>query len=334
MKRATARGATLRDVARESGVSIASASRVINGIDVVGDELRDRVLKTALRLNYIPHSGARSLVTKRTNTIAVLLPDIFGEFFSELIRGIDVCARTRGFHILVSGSHGEPDEAAIATRAIVGRVDGLLIMSPSVETFDLANIVPKNLPIVTLSSRSGGYGYGSISVDNFAGAAMATQHLFDQGCRDVVHISGPEGNYEAQERIRGYQSVVERNGGKPRIYVGDFSEKLGFEAVKAMQAENAIPDGIFGANDMLAIGAMMGLREAAISVPEQVKIIGFDDIPVSRLTAPSLSSIRVGIYELGYRGLELLSDALQAADEITQKNIQITPELIIRDSSL
>jgi len=323
-------GATLKDIAREANVSIASASRAVNGLDNVADDVKQRVLAIAKRLRYVPHGGARALVMSRTNTIGVLLPDIYGEFFAEIIRGIDVAARARGLHLLVSGSHGTPDEALSIMHAMGGRVDGLLVMSPFVDSHDLAAVLPANLPVVTIASRIGA-DQGSISIDNFGGGVTAAAHLREQRCLRLAHISGPSHNFEAQERQRGFLSTFDDEA--PPVFEGDFTEESGYRGAKALLAGNERPDGIFAANDMMAVGCLLALREAGLKVPEDVAVIGFDDIPIARFTSPPLTTLRVGIFDLGRRGLEMLVAALEAGEQTAREGIIIAPELVMRDSS-
>jgi len=331
------RRATLNDVAKEAEVSIASASRAINGLDNVAEGVRTRVLEAAAKLKYIPHGGARSLALAKTNTIGLLLPDIYGEFFSEIIRGVDVAARARGLHLLVSGSHGDIKEAVAAILAMSGRVDGLLVMSPFVDSQDLGAVLPVSLPLVTIASRIGQSGYGAITVDNYAGGRLAVEHLVAQGCTRLAHISGPESNFEAQERKRGFEDAVKTAGAKVAhavVHEGDFTEESGFRCIKDMLSAGApTPDGIFVGNDMMAVGALFALKENGVSVPDDMAIVGFDDVPIARFAQPSLSTLRVGVYELGRRGLDLLADALADPDAEPAESIVISPELVIRESS-
>jgi LacI family transcriptional regulator len=321
-------GTTLIDIAREANVSIASASRAINGLDNVADDVKARVLEIAKRLRYVPHGGARSLVMSRTHTIGVLLPDIYGEFFAEIIRGMDVAARSRGLHLLVSGSHGNPDEALSIMRAMGGRVDGLLVMSPFVESHDLATALPLNLPVVTIASQIGA-GQGGISVDNFGGGVTAAQHLREQGCLRPALISGPAHNFEARERQRGFLSICP---GAP-LFEGDFTEESGYRGAKLLLAQDEHPDAIFAANDMMAVGCLLALREAGLKVPEDIAVIGFDDIPIARFTSPPLTTLRVGVFDLGRRGMEMLVAALEAGENMSTEGIIIAPELVMRDST-
>lgn len=329
------KSATLKDVAREAAVSIASASRAINGLENVAEEVRARVLAAADRLRYIPHGGARSLATKRTNTIGVLLPDIYGEFFSEIIRGIDIAARSRGLHILVSGSHGDFNEAIAMMRAMAGRVDGILVMSPFVDAEKIANTLPPNMPIVSISGKLSKNLNSSISIDNYGGAVRATRHLFEIGCKNIAHICGPLNNLEAQERKRGYLQVCkEINQFEPIIFEGDFTENIGESAIEFLFNQKIIPDGIFAANDMMAIGALMALKARNIKIPDDVAIIGFDDIPITKFTSPSLSTIKVGVFEIGQRGLNHLLQSIENGNLPSKESIVIFPDLVVRTSSM
>ncbi len=329
------KGSTLMDVARAADVSIASASRAINGLDNVTAEVRARVLEAATKLRYVPHWGARSLAMNRTNTIGLLLPDIYGEFFSEIIRGVDVAARARGLHLLVSGSHGDLNEAVAAVRAMGGRVDGLLIMSPFVDSQDLAAVLPLNLPLVTIASRIGAANHSAITVDNYEGGIMATRHLLDMGRRRIVHLSGPVQNFEAQERRRGYAEALAgaMPGAPVRVHEGDFTEESGYAGVQAFLAEGYLPDGIFAGNDMMAVGALLALKEAGHGVPDDVAVVGFDDIPIARFTSPPLSTLRVGVYEMGRQGLEMLVAAFDETNAGGPRSVVISPELVVRGSS-
>ena len=323
------------DVARAADVSIASASRAINGLDNVTAEVRARVLEAATRLRYVPHWGARSLAMNRTYTIGLLLPDIYGEFFSEVIRGVDVAAKARGLHLLVSGSHGDMKATVAAVRAMGGRVDGLLIMSPFTGSEDLAAVLPLNLPMVTMASLIGAMNHAAITVDNYEGALTAMRHLAEVGCRRIAHITGPLHNVEALERQRGYLDAMAAHlpGVAPRIHAGDFTEESGYAGVQAFLARGDLPDGIFAANDMMAMGALLALKDAGHRVPEDVAVIGFDDIPITRFTSPQLSTLQVGVCEMGRLGLEMLAAILDEPQTGEPRRVVITPKLVVRGSS-
>jgi LacI family transcriptional regulator len=197
---------TIKDVARVAGVSVATVSRALNGADNVLPGTRQRILDAARELRFTPSGAARSLITRRTDTIGALLPDLYGEYFSELIRGIDQAARARGLHLLVSSSHGDADEAAAALRAMNGRVDGLLVMSPHADADFLQHNLPVGLPAVLINTGAELPGHARFVVDNYGGALAMTRHLVAAGRKRIAFIGGPAGNQEAQERLRGYRA--------------------------------------------------------------------------------------------------------------------------------
>ncbi|MHB8528605.1 MAG: LacI family DNA-binding transcriptional regulator [Caulobacteraceae bacterium] len=320
---------TIRDVAREAGVSVASASRSLNGMDNVTSATRERVLGAARALRYFPHTAARALSTRRTDTIGVMLPDLHGEFFSEIIRGADLAARARGLHLLVSTSHGDAVEAAAAMRSMRGRVDGLLLMSPHVDERLLADNLADDLPTVLINTPIEGRALVSLSVDNHAGAVAVVEHLAAGG-RSVAHIAGPSNNSESQERRRGYRDAL--GGVEGLVLEGDFTEESGHRAGIGLAALAERPAAVFAANDMMAIGCLLALAENGVRVPDDIALAGFDDIPVARLIRPSLTTVRTNIADLSRRALERLAAAIEGdgAEEFPEI---VQPQLVVRESS-
>ncbi len=307
-------GVTIKDVAQAANVSVASVSRVLNGHQTVTEETRTHILAIMKQLRYMPHIGARSLSTNLTNTVGVLLPDLYGEFFSEMIRGIDGAARRRGLHILVASLHGGADEAAAALGSMRGRVDGLLVMSPHVDANLLADNLPERLPVVLLNSGAGGAAYSSISIDNYSAAHAMVGHLAGCGHRRIAFITGPAENFEAQERLRGYRAALAEflPGRREIVFQGDFSEQSGTDVGVALAKKKQRPDALFAANDMMAIGAQIALQQAGIRVPADIALAGFDDIPVARYVSPALTTVRVPIAELGAQALQRLTELVAA----------------------
>jgi LacI family transcriptional regulator len=328
---------TIKDVAKAAKVSVASVSRALNGSSSVTEETRQLVLETARALRYVPHSGARSLSTSRTNTIGVVLPDLHGEFFSELIRGIDLAARRRGLHLLVSSSHGDAAEAGAALRAMSGRVDGLIVMSPHVDAGFLAANLPDTLPIVLLNTHDAGHQCSSLAIDNYGGASAMVQHLVEMGHHRIVMITGPANNFESEERLRGFRETVARlvPGHDPNelaVLHGDFSEESGYRAGHQLQALKRLPDAVFAANDMMAIGCLFALNEAGLRVPRDIALAGFDDIPTARFVTPPLTTVRVRIAEMGSRALETLAFQVENPDGTKRSNQVLQTELVVRRS--
>ncbi len=323
---------TIKDVAREAGVSVASVSRALNGHGGVTEETGQRVREVAARLRYLPHAAARSLITRRSHAVGVLLPDMHGEFFSELIRGMDLAARANGLHLLVSSSHDGSAGAAAALRAMQGRVDGMVILAPPLDARFLHANLPHGLPTVLLNSPLSSHEHSVLNFDNHAGAFAMTRHLIGAGHRRVAFIAGPPGNFDAQERDRGYREAMARFApGTPlQILPGDFSEASGYRAVQALLAREQRPDAIFAANDMTAVGCLMGLREAGLSVPGDMALAGFDDIPIARYLSPPLSTVRVNIAAMGRNALELLVAELAGAPSQTRSVHTLGCEVVVR----
>ena len=322
---------TIRDVAARAGVSIATVSRVFNATGPVREETARRVLDAATTLKYVPHVGARSLSTRRTGTVGVLLPDLHGEFFSEVIRGIDNAARRQGYHLLVSGSHSDWNEMSAVLSATRGRVDGILVMSPDRDSDALQAHLPPGLPAV-LMNCPGGTG-PSISIDNMGGSAAMVRHLISLGHRRIAFICGPERNSDAWERLRGYRSEMTREGVyDPGLEIsGDFTEEGGRESARDALTLDPRPTAIFAANDSMAIGALSALYETGLEVPVDMAVVGFDDVPIGRYVAPPLTTVGVDIAALGKRALELLLEILAGGGTTTQRET-IPTRLVIRES--
>jgi LacI family transcriptional regulator len=327
--------ATIKDVAREANVSIATVSRVFNDSGPVSEATRLRIREVAARLRYSPHGVARSLITAKTSTIGVLLPDLYGEFFSEVIRGMDQAAQPAGYHLLVSSSHDAKDEIESALRAMRGRVDGLVVMSPHLDAPSLVANVPPTHPIVLLNCAVTGDGYDALTIENQRGAHAMVQHLLGLGHRAIAIITGADGNYDAAERLEGYRRAMREAGiavpGEWEI-PGDFTEASGFRAIATLLAMPDRPSAVFAANDAMAIGALSALRDASVSVPDEIAVVGFDDIPLARYMSPPLSSVHVDIAALGTRAVETLVHAIDRKNEHSRRHQRLPTTLVIRRS--
>ena len=308
---------------------MASASRSLNGLANVTESTRRRVLGAAQQLRYVPHTGARTLSTRRTDTIGVMLPDLHGEFFSEIIRGADLAARERGLHLLVSTSHGDSAEAAAAMRAMRGRVDGLLLMSPHVDASLLADNLADDLPTVLINTRVQDGSRASFCVDNHAGAVAVVRHLAAAAGGQVAHIAGPGENFESRERLRGYLDAL---GGVGLVLQGDFTEESGHRAGMQLVDMAQRPAAVFAANDAMAIGCLLALHERGLDVPRDMAVAGFDDIPVARLIRPSLTTVQINIADLSRRALKRLVAVIDG-DDTQDVPETVHPRLVVRESS-
>lgn len=323
--------ATIRDVARAADVSVASVSRVLNGHDNVRPELRERVHAAATKLGYVPHAGARSLSLARSNAIGVVLPELHGEFFSELLRGMDREASARGLQLLLSNMHADPARGVEALRTMRGRVDGMVVMAPHIDPDQLFAHLPTGVPVVLVNCAPHHQPRPELRLDNIAGARAMVDHLVSTGRRRILHLAGPVGNIDAEERMDGYRAGIAAAGLEPLIERGTFLEESGVSVAEKMVREGIDVDAVFAANDMMAIGVLMGLRRAGVAVPDRVAVAGFDDIPLARLISPTLTTLRIDIAELGERAIARLTDQIGGADD---RSIELrAPTLIVRETT-
>lgn len=324
--------ATIRDVAARASVSVASVSRAFNGHGNVHPETRARVMAAAKALGYVPHAGARSLSLAKTQAIGVVLPDLYGEFFSELVRGMDREATPRGYHLLLSNMHADAALAAQAMRSMRGRVDGLIVMAPQLGRELLDEALPGGIPAVLINAPDG-MGRPALRIDNRAGIEAIVAHLAAAGRRAPVHVAGPAGNIDADERRAAFADALARHlpGAVPRTIDGDFREEAGAAAVAELRARGEPFDAIVAANDMMALGALQALREGGVDVPGAVAVTGFDDVPLARYL--SLTTVRVHLVDLGARAVTRLVERLGGGGADDQETERVTPELVVRATS-
>jgi LacI family transcriptional regulator len=326
---------TIRDVAREAGVSVATVSRVINDSGPVSDAARARILEIAGRLRYAPNEAARTLISSRTSTLGVILPDLHGEFFSEVIRGLDQAAKASGYHLLVSGSHNDCAETQAALRAMRGRVDGLVVMAPDADTAGVAAGIPHGVPVVLLNCPTVDGRADSIEIDNYGGAYAMVQHLAGTTCRRVAVIAGTSNNRDAAERLRGYREALRDLDIEQKAeweLGGNFTEASGYEAARRFLALRRRPEALFASNDSMAIGALSALHEAGLRVPDDVAVGGFDDIPMARYTNPPLTSVRVPMGTLGAQAVNLLVLAVGTEGRHVGRRETLPTALVVRAS--
>jgi LacI family transcriptional regulator len=320
--------ATIRDVARQAGVSTATVSRHYNRSGPVGDEARRRIEAAARDLRYVPHGAARSLITSRTQTFGALLPDIYGEFFSEVLRGLDGAAQRAGYHLLVSSSHHDRQGVERALRDMRGRVDGLVVMAPDLDADLLRDNLPADLRVVLAGCLADGY--PAVTIANYDGARQAMTHLMHGGHRRIAFVTGPAGNHDADERLRAYGDAVRAHGldaDAALVVSGDFSDTSGYRAGQHLATMANRPTAVFAANDAMAVAALGAFREAGLSVPGDVAVVGFDDIPMARYVTPPLTTVRTPIARLATCAVDVLLN-----DAVPPMRMALSTELVVRAS--
>lgn len=324
---------TIRDVAEQANVSVATVSRVLNESDSVREETEEQVLDAVDALDYLPNETARNLRTQKTRTVGVLLPNMHGEFFAQVTRGLDQRAREDGHHVLVSNSHTDETEAESVIQSLLGRVEGLIILWPRLDIEFLETLVPDDLPIVLLSTSVDTTRFRTLSFDNRAGAYAAVEHLAEHGYERVAILTGGPANFDAQERLAGYRHAVADLDlvADPALEIeGDFTQEAGRAAVDRLRDLSAPPTALFASNDSMALGVLRGMHEAGLRVPEDLALIGFDDIPTARYAAPSLTTIRAPTLELGRRAVDTLLEASAASGSPAHQTLET--RLVRRES--
>ena len=322
---------TIRDVARLAGFSVASVSRVLNESGKVNPATRESVLNAVRELGYSPNLAARSLSTARSHAIGVVLPDMHGEFFSELVRGMDRAASERGYLLLLSNIHADPLMADHALAAMRGRVDGVILMAPQLPEIDRESALPQGLPVVLVNSP-GNRGHHALRIDNAGGVAAMVQHLLETGRRTIVPFGGARQNFDAFERQQAYRDAMAQLAPDlpVRVLEGTFDDASGAALTRRLIDEGLPVDAILAGNDMMALGALTTLRDAGVAVPDRVAVAGFDDVPLAHYL--DLSTISVDIVGLGMRAVEVLL-ATMAGDTAPPRTELSKTRLVLRGTT-
>ncbi|GAB6152788.1 ribose operon transcriptional repressor RbsR [Desulfosporosinus burensis] len=327
--------ATIRDVARLAGLSVATVSRVINKTDSVNPETAGQVLKAIEQLQYEPNAVARGLAGKKMGIIALILPDILNPFFPALARGVEDVAHKKGLTVILGNSDDLGLKESSYIKVLKKKyVDGFIFASNTIREEDVEALRNERIPIVLLDRGLNTASCAVIRSNNRQGAKIAVQHLIEQGCQRIAHIYGPQEFITARERMLGYEEVAGRlNGYSPSLMVsGNFDIDSGRKAVEQLLARHPDLDGIFAGNDLMAVGALKALHERGIQVPEQVKVCGFDGIGLTEITEPELTTVAQPVYEMGRLAARILLDEIESGVR-KNKLIELDVTLIPRKST-
>ncbi|MFP7721658.1 LacI family DNA-binding transcriptional regulator [Lysobacter sp. A3-1-A15] len=299
---------TIKDVARAADVSVATVSRALNGSGNVAVAVRERVCAAAQALRYTPHPAARSLSSRRTRTLGVVLPELEDGFLSELLRGINEATREQGLHLLVSSHLPDARAQSDALRAMRGRVDGVLLMAPAADAAAACTDGLADTPTVAINTSVPGEGVAALCTDNRAGAMAMVRHLVGRGHRRIAFIAGPDGHFDADGRLRGYREglAIHAPGVAHQVVAGDFSEAAGSRAGRLLLASPDRPHAVFAANDLMALGCLSAFLQAGLRVPGDIALAGFGDMPAARYVDPALTTVQVAPGDLGRRAVSRL----------------------------
>ncbi|WP_119674849.1 LacI family DNA-binding transcriptional regulator [Deinococcus sp. RM] len=296
------RNVTIRDIAREAGVSISTVSRALNGQVPVAPDKRQRVLDATRRLGYEPNAAAQGLVRGRTMTVGVLTQDIASPFYSEVSRGIDAGLAGSGYQPIFVNGHWEiQDEAAAITALTRRQVDAVIVLGGRLDARQLRDLHAR-VPLVVVGRQVPGLDDACLSVDNVQGAFLATTHLLQLGHRRIAHVAGIPSQRDAVDRLEGYRLALAEAGvpfDPALVFEGNFNEASGIQAVEHWLGRAAHFSAVFAANDQMAYGVGLGLYRRGMRVPEDVSLVGFDDLPASQFTLPPLTTVHHPAREMG-----------------------------------
>ncbi|WBB66223.1 LacI family DNA-binding transcriptional regulator [Micromonospora sp. WMMD812] len=333
----TAQRPTLEEVARRAGVSRATVSRVVNGSTTVAEPIREAVNRAVAELGYVPNLAARSLVTQRTDSVALVMPEAATRVFSDdqvfpgIIRGVsqELEAADKQLVLMLAGS---PAGHARVERYTTGRhVDGVLFASLHGADPLPGTLARLGIPVVCSGRPLGDVPVPYVDVDHVGGVTAAVRHLLDNGRRRIATIAGPQDMVAGIERLTGYREAMAEAGLPERLATGDFTRESGAAAMRQLLAEHPDLDAVFAASDLMAHAALRTLREAGRRVPEDVAVIGFDDIETAAYTEPPLTTVRQPIQEIGRQMTRQLLRL--AAGETIEPAVMLPTELILRDSA-
>jgi LacI family transcriptional regulator len=327
--------ATIKDIAREAGVAPSVVSRALNNKYGVKEATKKLIQTIAREMDYYPNTAARSLVTRKTGTIGIMMADISEPYYSQIIKGMEYASSRTGYTLLFSNSYESVERNRVLQKMIFAeRVDGLVIVGSNIQEKNFVlTLLEQEIPFVLIERNFSDPRVNCIWVDNTQGAYLATKYLIEKGHRKIAHIAGNLYFQVALDRIEGYKKALREAGigfSEELVTSGNFVSRDAYEAMKEQLRHNCTA--VFAASDTMAYGALKAIAEAGLSVPKDIAVIGFDDLEFSALTNPPLTTIRQPRYEMGKQSLEILIANLQGERNETAK-VCLMPELVARRST-
>lgn len=323
---------TIDEVARRAGVSISTVSRVLNGLDRVHPQTRQRVLELVHELRYQPSALARGLAIQQTQTLGFVIPTLSDPFYFEIVRGVEEAAASQRHNLLVVSQLSHRDDRRYLQLFDQRRVDSMVLVGITIPPEELARLVAQGFPVAFLQQDVGD-GVYTFLVDNYGGARALAEHLLRRGYRRIAYITGSDYTSDNAERLRGLKDALAAHGlSLPESYVtqGDYYRESGYRAMVQLLEKSPSPEAVFAANDQMAIDAMLALRDRGLRVPEDIAVVGFDDIPLAGYVTPPLTTVRQPAYELGYRAACAVLGALH--EPVAPARVVLPTQLVIRQS--
>lgn len=329
---------TIKDIAKKGGVSYSTVSRALNNRLVVNEKTRREIQKLAEEMGYKPNGLARGLVTQKTDTLGLVIPDITNPFFPEVARGVEEEAAKYGYSVFLCNTDWDVKKEQRYLQALLSkRVDGIILASASEDSDYVIELVRGGLPLILVSRVMKQVDTNYVAIDNVKGAYLATDHLLNLGHRGIAYIGGPENLEFSRARYEGYLLALASKGieiNSRYIRHGKFKKEEGYRNTCELLKDPASrPTAIFAANDILALGIIQAARELGIQVPGELSVVGFDDIPYASYGEVRLTTVAQPKYAMGEMAAKLLLDEIQSGKKPQKKHIVLQPELVIRNSS-
>ncbi|CAH8190846.1 substrate-binding domain-containing protein [Vibrio aestuarianus] len=328
--------ATMKDIARLAGVSTSTVSHVINKSRFVSEDIAERVNKAAQDLNYAPSALARSLKMNRTRTIGMLVTTSTNPFFGEVVKGVERSCYHKGYNLILCNTEGDNERMKASINTLLQkRVDGLLLMCSTLEgeRIEVFDRYP-DIPVVVMDWGPMLFASDKIQDNSLSGGYIATNYLIECGHKEIGCITGPFIRHQAQMRYEGYKRAVLEAGleiNPQWIVESDFECEGGYEAFNRMLEKGPLPSSIFVSNDMMAMGVLNAAHEKGIRIPEDVSIMGYDDIHIARFMSPALTTVHQPKYRLGKVAVETLLKKLEK-ETLEPQVVQLDPTLVVRKS--
>ncbi|MDD5367773.1 MAG: LacI family DNA-binding transcriptional regulator [Anaerolineaceae bacterium] len=318
---------TIKDVAKHARVSITSASYALNGTGTISEATRVRVLASAEELNYHPNAFARHLINRKTHTIGVFITRFGGSFYEEILEGIHDTVLKTDYELLVC-----PESRSVRKILTQRQVDGAIVFDSSIKSDLLVKLASKDFPIVVLDRYLDVDYLLPLLIDNQQGTKEAFYHLYNQGARNIFFVSGALDSFDNSERMKTFLAEAEKNHVTIECYYGNFTEASGYGVAKGILQANKVPDAVFCANDQMAIGFIQAMKGFHLKAPDDIAIVGFDDIQIAKYMQPSLSTIGASRFLWGSLAATQLIDLLEDGKPFQPYNIPT--RFIQRESSM
>lgn len=332
---------TIKDIARVANCSYATVSRALNNKPGINAQTRQRIIDAASQLGYQPNAIARGLVTQRTHTLGLVIPDIVNPFFPEIARGVEDVASDQGYTVFLCNTNWDQTKENLYLKALQEkRVDGIII-TPSIDLvsangIDYAYLNEINLPLVIFSGQSTTGGHSYIEIDNHRGGFIATKHLIEAGYKRIAFIGGRESSHSNSERLKGYRSALTSYGiaiDETLITNHDFYSESGYALMESLLKLPTPPDAVFTGNDIIALGVLECLQKKEIRIPEDFGVVGFDNIIFSGYPQIQLTTISQPQYLMGKLAAEILLNEINGLSTKGVRKTILEPELIIRKTT-